>query len=258
MTCREFKNGADSLALPELATVQNGPIVKHARECPKCEEWLREQHMLWGALRALNVRTAKREAGPDVEQALLRSFRQSVSAGTFEPVPFASTVPQRIRWFQWSTYAAVAVALAFILFLGYRSGNHRLQIVNQDRPAPVVTARAGRGTTAQHDIAVKSVSTGVPPVERAMSAISQREARTSSARHATALSELPSASSEENLSRAGYVDLMLCDPLSCASDAQVVRMELPSQGADGQGGQPVIADVVVGDDGVVRAVRIVN
>ena len=55
---------------------------------------------------------------------------------------------------------------------------------------------------------------------------------------------------------------MFCDPLSCSSDTQVVRMELPSPGMTGSGSeqdaQMRIADVVVGYDGVVRAVRIVN
>ncbi len=48
---------------------------------------------------------------------------------------------------------------------------------------------------------------------------------------------------------------MICDPLSCSSDSQVVRMELPAQ--PGQA-QSQVADVVVGYDGAVRAVRIVN
>jgi hypothetical protein len=63
------------------------------------------------------------------------------------------------------------------------------------------------------------------------------------------------AADADTLADAGYTDLMLCDPLSCASDTQVVRMELP---ATGQGSQPQTADLVVGYDGVVRAVRIVN
>jgi hypothetical protein len=60
---------------------------------------------------------------------------------------------------------------------------------------------------------------------------------------------------EEALAKAGYTDLMLCDPLSCSGDAQVVRMEVPAQGSSEQ---TVLADVVVGDDGLVRAIRIVN
>ena len=51
---------------------------------------------------------------------------------------------------------------------------------------------------------------------------------------------------------------MFCDPLSCSSDAQVVRMELPAAGANDRDAQPQVADVVVGYDGVVRAMRIVN
>ena len=57
----------------------------------------------------------------------------------------------------------------------------------------------------------------------------------------------------------GYVALMFCDPLSCSTDAQVVRMELPVTGATAdRDAQTQLADVVVGYDGVVRAMRIVN
>jgi hypothetical protein len=66
------------------------------------------------------------------------------------------------------------------------------------------------------------------------------------------------ALTDEMLAKAGYTELMLCDPLSCSSEAQVVRMELPAKGADARDAQTVTADVVVGDDGLVRAIRIVN
>jgi hypothetical protein len=55
----------------------------------------------------------------------------------------------------------------------------------------------------------------------------------------------------------GYTPLMLCDPLSCSEDAQVVRMELPASAADGSTATQM-ADVIVGDDGLVRAIRIVQ
>jgi hypothetical protein len=55
----------------------------------------------------------------------------------------------------------------------------------------------------------------------------------------------------------GYTPLMLCDPLSCSGDEQVVRLELPATGADGST-QSQMADVIVGDDGLVRAIRIVQ
>ena len=55
----------------------------------------------------------------------------------------------------------------------------------------------------------------------------------------------------------GYTPLMLCDPISCAGDEEVVRMELPATAADGSAGTQM-ADVIVGDDGLVRAIRIVQ
>ena len=62
--------------------------------------------------------------------------------------------------------------------------------------------------------------------------------------------------SQAGNSEAGYVPLMFCDPLSCSAETQVVRMELPPP--VGLDSQPQLADVVVGYDGVVRAVRMVN
>src|SRR5206468_2674779 len=95
-------------------------------------------------------------------------------------------------------------------------------------------------------------SPSAPKVAATAETPALRQSRTSS-------SGLPApataALAEEALAKAGYTDLMFCDPLSCSSDAQVVRMELPAQGS---AEQTVMADVVVGDDGLVRAIRIVN
>ncbi len=58
---------------------------------------------------------------------------------------------------------------------------------------------------------------------------------------------------------AGYVALMFCDPLICSSDTQVVRMELPAVSTGGERDEQTrMADVVVGYDGVVRAVRMID
>ena len=81
-------------------------------------------------------------------------------------------------------------------------------------------------------------------------------------RPASNAAELQESAELASSTDAGYTDLMFCDPLSCAGEAQVVRMELPSTQTASVGGEQDgesrIADVVVGYDGVVRAVRIVN
>jgi hypothetical protein len=51
---------------------------------------------------------------------------------------------------------------------------------------------------------------------------------------------------------------MFCDPLICSGEEEVIRMELPGSASSADGSQPVVADVIVGEDGLVRAMRIVN
>jgi hypothetical protein len=93
--------------------------------------------------------------------------------------------------------------------------------------------------------------------KRVAAAAQSRVERSDSASVATATVQTVAAEEPQTDADAGYIALMFCDPLSCSSDSQVVRMELPANGAE-QNSQPPIADLVVGYDGVVRAVRIVN
>jgi hypothetical protein len=93
--------------------------------------------------------------------------------------------------------------------------------------------------------------------ERVTSAVRSRSQRSGSDTAATAALQTVAAEEAQSDADSEYVALMFCDPLSCSSDSQVVRMELPANGA-GQNSQPAVADLVVGYDGVVRAVRIVN
>lgn len=61
----------------------------------------------------------------------------------------------------------------------------------------------------------------------------------------------------------GYSDLMYCDPVVCSGPMQVVRIKVPvGQGKPGAGkigsNSFVNAEVVVGPDGVARAIRVAN
>ncbi|PSH05704.1 MAG: hypothetical protein CXZ00_00760 [Acidobacteria bacterium] len=62
---------------------------------------------------------------------------------------------------------------------------------------------------------------------------------------------------------AGYSNLMYCDPLTCSGPMQVVRIKVPVGRVRPNLGQSignafVNADVVVGPDGVARAIRVAN
>jgi hypothetical protein len=260
MTCSEFKAIADSLALREVARGQNGALAEHARECPNCEALLRERRMLSGALQALALRTAGREASPDLERTLLKVLRLpacerglSVEAQRFRPI-----VTPMSRRFSLGAYATVAAALALALFLGYRAIDRPVPVADSPLPGlgQAPEKSANERDHREKGIVARAIQATVQTTSIGATALPATKA--AAVRHMAVLSLSQPVPSDEALARAGYVGLMLCDPLSCAAETQVVRMEIPVQGAEEQGGQSVIADVVLGDDGSVRAVRIVN
>ena len=274
MTCREFKHTAASLTLWELTRSQDREITGHAEACPSCGTWLQKQRSLAASMRTLQTKTAGLEAGPSVEQALLRAFRQAPRAEAvirpagvkerFGPRPVAAlrSTPVAIsaiklsRLFEIGAYAAVAAAIVIGVFLGARLMRDR----QATGPAPTQTASAGAAPVTHQPAVVGGETSAVEAGTHSSSSSPARHASGNVRRTTVNSGEkgdaATAADSSQTSSDAEYMALMICDPLSCSTDSQVVRMELPA--ASGQDAAPQVADVVVGYDGVVRAVRIVN
>jgi len=256
MTCREFEHRAAALTLWELSQAQDQQILDHAGECQKCAAWLQQQRMLAATMQTLQARTAACAAGPDVERALLRVIRQGASQSVQPEMAHRFTpIAMRLsRFFEVGAYVAVGAAIVVALFLGVRlleersiSVSVKSQVTHPSVSVPSVVADNSESQPHPQLRAVSRSNVNRPPTRRVQSA-SKPGPDTAE----------PSQASQDT----DYVALMFCDPLSCSGDAQVVRMELPSPGMAASGGQQDaqmrIADVVVGYDGVVRAVRIVN
>jgi hypothetical protein len=248
MTCREFEHRTIAMTLWEMAQAQDQQILDHAGGCQKCAAWLQQQRMLAATMQTLQARTAACAAGPDVERALLRVFRQ----GSSQPVQpemahrFTPIAMRLSRFFEVGAYVAIAAAIVVALFLGVRLLEQRSinvpvksQVEQPSVIVPSVIADKSESQPHPQQPAVSRSKVNRPPTRRVQSASKSSPDTTEP--------------SQANID-ADYVALMFCDPLSCSGDAQVVRMELPAQ----SNAQPQMADVVVGFDGVVRAVRIVN
>lgn len=285
MTCREFKHKAASLSLMEVTQTQDAQIVGHAETCPACGAWLDQQRTLGASMHALGSRTASREAGPDVERALLRVFRQGIPAGIgaspsavnaaasgmkLMPVgmteprktarPIAAPVSTPIAWrlsrfFEAGAYVAVAAAVVVAIFLGVhilRQSSGTTPMQSQTSPEKIATAVEQPVVASAHSDPVRGAEEPRAGARRRSS-----RARTEAARKNESTIAQATNDEAQTVADAGYTPLMFCDPLSCSSDAQVVRMELPPS-PNAEGAAPQIADVVVGYDGVVRAVRLEN
>jgi len=251
MTCREFMSAAELLTPAQLLKVQadEQALSVHAKECGACGKWLESHQVVGNALQALRSSTEQREASPKVEQAVLAAFRAHDFA------PQVVEIPQRnpralwgmSRFFEVGAYAAAAAAIVVGLFLGARllqdkqapKGETQAQTVSTPQAIPAETT-----PTAANEVA--SSSSVTTAAVRASEAAAKKASRK--------VIETESGASD----RTGYTAMMLCDPLICSGDEQVIRMELPATATEGGAGQPVLADVVIGEDGLIRAMRIVN
>jgi hypothetical protein len=262
MTCREFIEAAESLTPLELRLMESKDetMSAHARECSGCGKWADSKRSLGNALQVLRAHTAQSEAGPKVELAVLEAFRTQgfEPVGAVAPDRAAPAVWKLSRFFEVGAYAAVAAALIVGIFLGARMWRDR-----QSPPAPVqaqVTSLPLPVNPQVTIVAGKTESSGNVTTE-----ITPKSASTSTSEGGPFAAKRSQPAVEQaattTVDRQGFVALMFCDPLICSGEEQVIRVELPgstSASVDGHGNQPVIADVVVGDDGLVRAMRIVN
>lgn len=249
MKCREFMEAAELLTPAQLTRMQSEEpsLSAHARGCAACGSWLESHRVLGNALGALRAATVQREASPSVEATVLQAFRREGFAAKAVAMPARSepAISRLSRFFEIGAYVAVAAALIVGVFLGARI------LKDKQAQSPAVHAQATR--------APQQTSTGPTAAQTESqhndAPLVQKVAQPTLVRAAAMKPMTDSGGSEQ----ADYVAVMLCDPLICSGDEQVVRMELPATvTTDASASQPVFADVVIGEDGLVRAMRIVH
>lgn len=248
MTCREFTSKIESLTLSQLSSA-DPELVAHQSNCASCAALLQQRSALAGAMQVLHSRTAAMEAPAQVEQNVLRAFRQGhaqqQAASALRVIPRAPGF-RLSNLFGWRAYAAAAAVLVIGLGLGLwftQRSDTTAQQPTAETHEPATPDVYATGNDAQLPVQA-SASNSNKLHSETDAAVSPHPAVTTAAL----------AQSEQ---AQGYTPLMLCDPISCSGEEAVVRMQLPATAADGSTGSQM-ADVIVGDDGLVRAIRIVQ
>jgi len=251
--CRDFTRKIEYFTLAGLSHSTDAELLDHQRACADCAGWLEQRQALAGAMQVLRSSTARMEAPVAVEREVLRAFRQSADAPVAPSKVLSLPRPSAFRrsgFFNWG-YAAVAAGLAIALGLG---------VWFSQRPGTAASPSAQLPVASAPQLAKPSVA---QPEKPAQVAAVETHAAAPTTLHRS-VSAAPTAQGQPAVSSGltqtaqaqGYTPLMLCDPLSCSGDEQVVRLELPTTAADGSASSQM-ADVIVGDDGLVRAIRIV-
>jgi hypothetical protein len=279
MNCSDFESIINELARERLVDAsERAEALAHAESCQRCSVRLGEERALTSGLRTLAARAAHEQAPARVEAALLSAFRQRDNLIPLKPAPRQPRPEHHTRWAH--TGIAAALALLFIsagLFYVQRSTQpQELAATARDsqpaRHLPWTAADMNRRTEQR-------LEPLITPAERefsrqvAFERVSNRTRdRFDSPRRRLPTIEGPPAvnvaaagSSAEDIAT-DFIPLNYGADLSNLDSGRVVRVELPRTALARYGlpmnaeraGEPVKADVLLGEDGLARAIRFVR
>jgi hypothetical protein len=279
MNCRNLETMITELARGQMLDARvKADALAHAEGCARCAARFADEQSLTAGLRAVATTAATAEAPRRVEATLLSAFRQGAAAAV---VPVNAAPQTRATpWLPWS----IAAAAAFLLFSLF--GLPRLlpdakravgeQEARSETPAGTLSPTPGMPYSAQEEGVVQQGSPFENPEVVTVAAntnLPRASNRRRSLMQNAALGNKP-ARPANNLEAAAADDEITTDflPLSYGSnisqldDGQVVRLELPRSALQSFGlpvnaeraGERVKADVLLGHDGVARAIRFVR
>ena len=227
MNCKEFHEVAHELLHPESAAIESVRLgLAHTLVCEGCAAYLASERALDEQLGELARLYADAEAPARVERSLVAAFKTRLEdKHSMRSWPWAPLLSWR-----WAAPLALATAAAALLFAGVL--HHRSATV------PTVTAHT---SPAQQQAAPASAPSDTS------SATDLAQSTTADAAWSNGFVALPDSATGDSLD--GGAILRIEMPASA-----LASLGLPTTGAEGD--QLVPADVVVGQDGTLRAIRL--
>jgi len=254
MDCSSFERLVGDLTEGRLVSALRGEMVAHAGSCPRCADMLSAEQALTSDLRAFAAATEGAETPERVERALLAAVRERQR----EPLPPPTQAPRLLSGRPWLWGTAAAVLLASVLGAARLGWLFPPELRHTPAPSPRVTAdartapRIGSPAPAPRKAATKP--SPLAPVVREKPAAAERP-----------VVAPPQEASVTIEDAAEFVALDYGDTLADVESVHVVRVQLPPTALTALGwpmseeaDRPVNADLLVGHDGVARAIRFVQ
>jgi hypothetical protein len=281
MNCRNLETIITELARGQMLEARVKEDARaHLEACKPCASRFADEQSLTAGLQAVAAHAVATEAPLRVEAALLSAFRQ----GTATPFVQGRTVPQTkaLPWLPWSIAAAAAILIFSLLGLPRLLPNaSRASVEPGARNERLAGASSPTGTTpdsAQSAPDIQPANSVVNPYEASVGVasvphlINRRRAplqtaalRNRASQPAASFGTTASAGANDEITT-DFLPISYGSNLSQLDDGQVVRVELPRSALQSFGlpvnaeraGERVKADVLLGHDGVARAIRFVR
>ena len=262
MSCQELETTIGELARGQVTDpTLRDEALSHAASCAGCTTQLEDQRTLSTGLRRLAAVTAEEQAPLRVEASLLAAFRKQHAV--LAPVVAGSAIR---RWIYVGAGVAAAVAIVMLLSLTASRTRETPQHAPQasepglsSPSAPEKPQKPAVQPPGSDKIQPKKPSTNVVPQPQ------QASNRTNAADKGTRGSNDTDQAAETEIAT-DFFPLMNRESLPQLDGGQVVRVELPRSALMSFGlpmnmdraNERIKADVVVGNDGLARAIRFVR
>jgi hypothetical protein len=274
MNCQTFEPTINDLARGQMMDARERlSALAHAEECESCSARLADEQALNSSLRTLASSTATLDAPARVETALLAAFRQRQSAvesnGVAPVIEFKTNRTQ--RWTVWATAAAAAIVTVFaIQALRLRETGPSLHTAGRTAalPAFVPTMATPPVNVASDDSGDEIKSRATPEQTLGQPNLPAMNVAYAPARNRASRRARP-AQAEQQAEQEIVTDFMPLTygaTMSPNEGGQLVRVELPRSALaslglpvnDERSNERVKADVLLGHDGLARAIRFVR
>lgn len=287
MNCLEFESRVEILARGALADARTRAAAEaHEESCRPCAARLADERALSVGLRALAAGMKTAEAPARVETALLSAFRaraasaaaaeSSDAAAGREVVPVSGHAPaRRLSWAKTIAVASMAAAasLAFFVLAGQYDASRRAPARSaMIEPPPGSSgghpARAAAQNSSSQVVKEDVEPSPTPELVREMAprpSLMPRPRAANVSYNRGGLSH-PSPAADAQEVATEFIPLTQAGAYTQAEEGHLVRVELPRSAlasfglpvnAEAPGGR-VKADVLMGQDGVARAIRFVR
>src|SRR5579872_6800357 len=252
MNCSDFQNISHELARGRVEGREKIEALAHASDCIGCTEYLEAERRLALKLGFLSQALHGQDAPEKLELALLAAFRErGLRSETSVPQHSGPRFWAHQKFWGWGATAA-ALAAVIALAMGIQSRR-------SSQPRTSAAAITSSATAPETSPSSTAVATEENPRADRPAISSLRRNRAATPRIRAVRSEGTTVADNS-----GFVPLVYCDQLNCSTPGEIVRVEIPASSLpmmglvnDNRTG-PVRADVVVGEDGIARAIRLVD
>jgi hypothetical protein len=259
MNCREFEDIVNDLARARMIDAASRAAgTAHTEICGRCASRLADERALGAGLKSLAVSDEGKAAPASVEAALLEAFRAQASN------PPARRLPVRSRdWPRWAlAAAAILIAFGYIVYRAIQNEPQKdNQVVTEKRPEPQPSVNPGAQVVKENG------PTEPPRGSRAPQSRRGNRARPSR----PFIRDSITAYSNDSEYTTDFFPLSYSDDQKPVESGEVIRLRVvrvqmprPALIAFGlpvnieRADVPVKADLLVGEDGLARAIRFVR